>query len=134
MFYEFKVKVTKDTPKGEKEVTEQYLVDCLLFAEAECAGMGLYDGAGDVVAVFRSDIKEIVNEGVEGKPFYKATIVSEFKKDDGTVKETRHKVLVAADSLQQATAKTQDYMRQGLQDMRLDKVEKTKILEIIHNP
>lgn len=131
MYYEFKIRATKDTPKGEKEVTEQYITDCELFAEAETKGMELTNGKGDVIAITRSNVREIVNPDVISKTFFKATIVDIFVNDNGDEKEQRYRVLVAADSVQEATHITQDYMKQGLQDMRLDGVVKTKILEIV---
>lgn len=131
MFYEFRVKVTRDTPKGEKEVTEQYITDCELFAEAEAKGLEITDGKGDVVAVSRSNVREVVNPNVTDKTYYKATIVDIFVNDNGDEKELKYRVLIAADSVQEATHIAKDYMEQGLQDMRLDGVVKTKILEIV---
>lgn len=131
MFYEFKVKVVKDTPKGEKEVTEQYITDCELFSEAEAKGLGLYNGCCDVIAISRSAVREVVNPAVTDKTYFRATIVDVFTNDDGTEKETKYKVLVAADTVAEATSLVNEYMRQGLQDMRLDGVVKTKILEIV---
>lgn len=133
MFYEFKVKTTKDNAKGEpKEVTERYFTEKELFSEVEATGLGMYEDA-DVVAISRSDVREVVNPEAsgEGYGYYKATIVDIFVRVDGTQKELKYKVLVAADSVQQATKLVQDYMKQGLQDMRLDAVKSTKILEIV---
>lgn len=131
MYYEFKIKTKRETPRGVKEVTELYLTDCELFAEAEHAGMSLTAGKGDVVAIYRSDVKEIVNPNETDGDYYKATVVDVFTKDDGTTKEIKYRVLVNAADLQNATNIVREYMRQGLQDMRLDKVEKSKILEVI---
>jgi len=131
MYYKITVKTTKETPKGEKEVTEQYLTDCELFAEAEHAGLSVYNGSCDVVAINRSNIKEITNPMQEDGDYYRATIVDTFTRDDGTTKDSRYYVLIRAHSLQEATHLANNYMRQGLQDMRLDGVVKTKILEIV---
>lgn len=134
MFYELKLRTTKvNKEKGvEKEVTEKYITDCGLFAEAELKGLQQYKKC-DVTHISRSDVREIVNpeEGSDKDNFYKATIVDIFINDDGSEKELKYKVLVAADSLDEATKKTLAYMEQGLQDMRLDGIVKTKILEII---
>ena len=53
--------------------------------------------------------------------------------DDKTEKEKelRYYVLIRADDLSEATAKAKEYMRQGLQDMRLDGIVKTNILELL---
>lgn len=131
MYYEIKLKVDKETPKGVKETVEQFVTDCDLFSEAEARGFGLYKGACDVTGIVRSAVREIVNPTVEGKSYWRATIVDVFVEDDGTEKETKYKVLVAADDMQEATRLVNDYMRQGLETMRLDGIVKTKILEVI---
>ena len=69
MYYEITTKVTRLKDDGtEKEVTERYITDCETFAEAEQKGMEAYSADntdGDVVAVKRSNVKEIVNENEE---------------------------------------------------------------------
>ena len=134
MYYEMTTKVTRVKDDGtEKEVSERYITDCETFAEAEQKGMEAYSADntdGDVVAVKRSNVKEIVNENEEKQHYFKATIVDTFI-DDKTEKELRYYVLIRADDLSEATAKAKEYMRQGLQDMRLDGIVKTKILELL---
>lgn len=132
MFYKFKIRAKKDTPNGEKEVTEEYLIDCDLFAEAEAAGLQLYNGKGDVIAISRSNVKEIVNPSTKDKAaYFRATIVDTFVSDNGDEKELKYKVLVAADTVAEATKLVNEYMQQGLDDMRLEGINQTKILEIL---
>lgn len=132
MLYEFKLRVTRDTEKGEKEVTEQYITDCALFAEAEAKALEITNGKGDVFAINRSNVREIVNPNIKDKAsFFRATIVDLFENDNGEMKEQKYNVLVAADTVAEATKLTQEYMKMGLEDMRLDGVVKTKILEIV---
>lgn len=136
MYYEITDRVKRVKDDGtEKEVNERYIADCLTFAEAEQKGMEAYSADntdGDVVAVKRSNVKEIVNENEEKQHYFKATIVDTFI-DDKTEKEKelRYYVLIRADDLSEATAKAKEYMRQGLQDMRLDGIVKTNILELL---
>ena len=136
MYYEITDRVKRVKDDGtEKEVNERYITDCLTFAEAEQKGMEMYAASntdGDVVAVKRSNVKEIVNENEEKQHYFKATIVDTFI-DDKTEKEKelRYYVLIRADDLSEATAKAKEYMRQGLQDMRLDGIVKTNILELL---
>ena len=136
MYYEITDRVKRVKDDGtEKEVNERYITDCLTFAEAEQKGMEMYAASntdGDVVAVKRSNVKEIVNENEEKQHYFKATIVDTFI-DDKTEKEKelRYYVLIRADDISEATAKAKEYMRQGLQDMRLDGIVKTKILELL---
>ena len=148
MFYEIKLKVDKDNGKGEmKEVVEHFITDVGLFAEAEANGLeqyngncdvglfaeaeanGLeqYNGNCDVISITRSNVVEIVNEKEEGKPFYKATLIDIF----GNEKETKYYNLVCAKDITEANRLMQEHMRQGLNDMRLDAIQKTKIIDLI---
>ena len=136
MYYEITDRVKRVKDDGtEKEVNERYITDCLTFAEAEQKGMEAYSADntdGDVVAVKRSNVREIVNENEEKQHYFKATIVDTFI-DDNTEKEKelRYYVLIRADNLTEATSKANDYLRQGLSDMRLDGIVKTNILELL---
>ena len=127
-----RLKVEKENAKGEiKEVKEHFIVDCELFANAEYAGMNEYNGQADVFAITRSKIREIVNQKEDDKPFFKATIVDTFINDDGTEKEIQYPVLVCASDLKEANKIIDDYIKAGLNDMRLDGIVKTKILDVL---
>lgn len=132
MLYEITTKVKKMQEDGsEKDVAERYITDCELFAEAEHAGMHSYadyQQEGDVVAIKRSNVREIVNESDDKDYFYKATIVSKYVDDNANEKEQKYYVLIRADSLIEATNKANEYISQGLEDMTLDGMTKTKII------
>lgn len=139
MFYEIKLKVEKENSKGEmKEVVEHFITDVELFAEAEAKGLERYNGDCDeyngncdVISITRSKVIEIVNEKEEGKPFYKATLIDIFIDDNGNEKETKYYNLVCAKDITEANRLMQEHMRQGLNDMRLDGIVKTKIMDLI---
>lgn len=135
MLYEITTKVKKTQEDGsEKDVAERYITDCELFAEAECAGMHSYadyQQEGDVVAIKRSNVREIVNESDDKDYFYKATIVSKYVDDNANEKEQKYYVLIRANSLIEATNKANEYMKQGLDDMSLDGMVKTSIISKI---
>ena len=135
MYYEITDRVKRVKDDGtEKEVNERYITDCLTFAEAEQKGMEAYSADntdGDVVAVKRSNVKEIVNENEDKQHYFKATIVDIFTDDNGNEKELKYYVLIRADKLTEATSKANDYLRQGLSDMRLDGIVKTNILDLL---
>lgn len=132
MFYELKLKVKQLADNGEeKEVIERYITDVELFAEAEAKGMEQYNGECDVFAISQSKIIEIVNKKEDDKPFFKATIIKEYTDDAGNDKEMKYPVLVCAKDITEANKMMQDYMRQGLEDMRLDAIQKTKIIDIL---
>lgn len=135
MYYEITDRVTRMKDDGtEKEVNERYITDSLTFAEAEQKGMEIYSASnldGDVVAIKRSSIREIVNENEERKHYFRTTIADISVDEHGNEKEFKYYVLIRADDLSEATAKANEYLRQGLQDMRLDGIVKTKILELL---
>lgn len=132
MLYEFKLKVNKVNEKGdEKEVTEHYITDDELFGHVELKGNELYNGECDVFAISRSKIREIVNEKQEDEFFYKVTLVEIFVDENGKEKENKYYVLIAAKDMDDANRKAAEYMKQWLQDMKLDAIAKTKILDLI---
>lgn len=132
MLYELKLKTKKLADNGEeKEVVERYITDVEFFAEAEAKGMEQYNGECDVFAITQSKIIEIVNKKEDDKPFFKATIIKEYTDDAGNEKEMKYPVLVCAKDITEANKLMQDYMRQGLEDMRLDAIQKTKIIDIL---
>lgn len=132
MYYEVRVKAPVADSKGRmKTRTSTYLTDCGLFAEAERAGLTACEGRGDVVAIYRSGIYEVVNPSHTEGDYYKTTIASLFTNGKGDATEQRYRVLVSAGSLEEAASVVKDYMRQGLQDMRLVKVEKSRIVKVV---
>lgn len=135
MLYEITTKVKKTQKDGsEKEVTERYITDCELFAEAEHAGMHSYadyQQEGDVIAIKRSNVREIVNEQDDKDYYYKATIVTKTIDDKENEKEQKYYVLIRADNPTEAINKANEYMKQGLDDMVLDGLIKTKIIDKI---
>lgn len=131
MFYEIKLKVEKENSKGEmKEVIEHFITDVGLFAEAEAKELEQYVDC-DVISITHSKVVEIVNEKEEDKPFYKATLIDIFIDDNGNEKETKYYNLVCAKDITEANRLMQEHMRQGLNDMRLDAIQKTKIIDLI---
>lgn len=135
MYYELKLKVNKTNDKGEeKEVKEHFITDCELFAEAEAKGLEQYASDNmecDVFSISRSNIIEIVNEKTEDKPFFKATIVDTQIDDNGKERDLKYYNLVCAKDVKEANALMEQHLAQGLSDMRLDAIVKTKIIDLI---
>lgn len=137
MFYEIAIKVNRMQENGkEKEVVERYIAAAETFTEAEAKGVKEYADyqlQGDVVAIKRSNIYEIVNEnnGADDKLF-KAKIVSIFI-DEKTEKEKEqpYHVLIWAHDMDDANRKMQNYMAQGMQDLLLREIKETKFCEVI---
>lgn len=132
MLFESKIKVEKTLDSGEvKEVTEHFILDAELFGEAEKRMFEEYPSLKiDVFAVYRSKIREIINEKEDDKPFFKAVVIDIFTDDNGKEKETKYEVLVCAENVAQATAITMEYLKQGY-DLRLDEVKRTKIVDYL---
>lgn len=137
MFYEITIKVNRMQDDGkEKEVVERYIADAETFTEAEAKGVKEYADyqlQGDVVAIKRSNVYEIVNESHgEEEKLFKAKIVSIFI-DEKTEKEKEqpYHVLIWAHDMDDANRKMQNYMAQGMQDLLLREIKETKLLDII---
>lgn len=133
MFFEAKLRVEKTLDTGEqKEVKEHYIMDAELFAEAEKMMFELYPNQKiDVFSIGRSDIKEIINEKEDDKPFFKATVIDVFTDDEtGKEKETKYYMLVCADNTVEATLLVNEYLKQGY-NLRLDGIKRVKIIDYL---
>ena len=134
MLYEISSRRTVIDKRGnDKSLTEHFLVDKIdLFAEAEQKGLELYNGENDIVAIKRSNIYEIVNKRKDDdERLYLATIESLFVDDDGKENTTKYVVALFAKNTQDATTIALDYMKQGIEDMELVGIKKSKFEDII---
>lgn len=136
MFYEATTKVTRTNERGEeKKVIERYVIQsCETFSEAEerSAKTYAYDNTdGEVIAIKRSNLYEIVNENANKEKYFRAKLGSIFVDDNGKEKMTYYHVLLSADNMDEAQKIMKEYMNQGMNDFILIKIEETKINEII---
>lgn len=139
MFYHVKVQFSSVNESGAriKEKHEVLVDNCEFFAEAEQKVLDefIYAGTGDVEVtnMKRSNIMEFANshQGGDDENIYTATIVSIFVEESGKEKETKYHVGVFAKSVNDATSIVQQYMKMGLQDMRLVSVKETKIESVL---
>ena len=139
MFYHVKVQFSSVNENGAtiKEKHEVLVDNCKLFADAEQKALYefIYAGVGDVEVtnMKRSNIMEFANshQGGDDENIYTATIVSIFVEENGKEKETKYHVGVFAKSVNDATSIIQQYMKMGLQDMRLVSVKETKIESVL---
>lgn len=133
MFFEAKLRVEKTLDTGEqKEVKEHYIMDAELFAEAEKMMFELYPNQKiDVFSIGRSDIREIINEKEDDKPFFKATVIDVFTDDEsGKEKETKYYMLVCAENTVEATLLVNEYLKQCY-NLRLDGIKRVKIIDYL---
>ena len=136
MFYEATTKITRTNERGEeKEVLERYVIkDCLSFQEAEeraAKTYADYSMEGDVVAIRRSKLYEIVNENKTDGKYFKAKLASVFVDEKGKEKVTFYHVLVNADNMDNANKKMKEYINQGLSDMALVEIKQTNLVGLI---
>lgn len=132
--FETKIKrVVRDKKGNDKEIAEVYFVEnAVSFGDAETRIQTYWNCECDVVAVTMSRVMDIVNPRTdEEESIYKAIIASVFIDDNENEKEMKYPVLVFAKSLEEATKRVIGYMDEGLGDMNLHSITKTKIVEII---
>lgn len=137
MYYEATTKVTLTNERGEeKDVLERYVIkDCLSFKEAEerAAKTYAYDNLdGDVVAIRRSKLYEIVNENKTDGKYFKAKLASVFVNEKtGKEKMTYYDLLLNAGSMDEANKIMQEYMMAGMANFLLIEIKETKYNEVI---
>ena len=136
MFYEANTKVTRVTEKGEdKQVIERYVIqNCESFKEAEerAAKTYAYDNTdGEVVAIKRSNLYEIVNENANKEKYFRAKLGSIFVDDNGKEKMTYYHVLLSADNMDEAQKIMKEYMNQGMNDFILLEIKESKVTDVI---
>lgn len=136
MFYEANTKVTRLNENAEeKQVIERYVIqNCETFSEAEerAAKTYAYDNTdGEVVAIKRSNLYEIVNDNVNKEKYFRAKLGSVFVDDNGKEKMTYYHVLLSADNMDEAQKIMKEYMNQGMNDFILLEVKETKYDNVI---
>lgn len=134
MFHEVVLKRTIVDSKGcDKEISEKYLVENKeLCAEAEATLMEYWNAECDVVSVKQAKIMEFVNRREsDEQEIYMSGVESIFVDDDGEEKTTKYIVGLFAQSVEEATKRTLEYMRQGISDMRMVSVKRTKIADLL---
>lgn len=134
MIFEAKISYEQDG----KAVKAQYIIEhAELFGEVESK---LYEEFGNfpnfsVVSIKTNNkIREIINEKPTGddecKIFY-ATICDFFTNEDGSQKEIPYVVVAFAHDMTEAKAAIDQYMRQGLEDMKLKAIKETKFINVL---
>jgi hypothetical protein len=135
MFYEVTSKRTIVDLKGnDKEIAEKYLFENLeFFAEAEQKMYEHLNNENTVTAIKQCKIMEFVNQrGDNEQSIYYATIESIFVDENtGEEKATKYVVGLFAKSIDEANRITNEYMKQGLADLVLVGIRKTKIVDLI---
>lgn len=131
MIYEIRCLHEIETPKGDtKKILELYLYNAELVSECEAKMLEEIPDS-EVTSVCRSKIIEIVNENVTGGSYYKGKITETVVNEDGSESSRSYVVLCNAESVPEATKIFQEYIKAGLENMTLDSVTKTKIVDVL---
>lgn len=131
MYFETTIKRNDDS-KG-KEVTERFIIKGVaLFAEAEAAMLAEFDNKCNVVAIKQSKVLDILNSRMdEEQDIYYATLESFYINESGDEKSSKSDVALFANDMTDAKDKIDSYVKQGLEDMSIFKITKTKFLDVI---
>lgn len=135
MWYESKVKFEQVQVDGcTKMVTESYMVDALTFTDAEARTMeevAMYvSGELDVVALKRTNIKE-VRYNADGDKWYNCKLVFiTLDEKSGKEKKTNYNVLVQASSTEEGTKQVELLMQGSMQDWELKSITETNIIDV----
>lgn len=129
-------RVIMDNKGNDKTITEAFFIEnCASWADAEDKMLGYFNSENEVVGMAISKVLEVVNTPTQEEKMdmfvYRAVIASIYTDDDDNEKEMKYPVLLWAKGIDDAMAIVNDYMRQGLEDMSLVSITKTKIVEVI---
>lgn len=123
--------------RGEKkQVIERYVIqNCETFREAEeraAKTYAEYNLDGDVVAIKRSNLYEIVNENANKEKYFRAKLGSIFiDENSGKEKMTYYHVLLSADNMDDAQKIMKEYMNQGMNDFILLEIKESRVTDVI---
>ena len=129
----FEAVIKRNDPQKAKEVTERFIVRGVgLFAEAEATMLAEYQNECNVVAVKQSKIKDIINSRMDDEEdIYYATLEQYHITELGDEKSSKTDVALFAKDMTDAKGKLDAYLKQGMQDMSIFKITKTKFLDVI---
>jgi hypothetical protein len=121
---------------NDKSITEAFFIEnCTSWADAEDKMLTYFNSENEVVAMAISKVMDVVNcptqEEKEERYVYRAVIATIYTDDDGNEKEMKYPVLLWAKDFDNAMTIVNEYIAQGLEDMTLVSLQKTKIVEVI---
>ena len=135
MFYEAVSRRTiKDKNGNDKKVSEKFIVNhCELCAEVEQKVLEEYNGGNDVTLIKESNLMEFVNERTDDEQFvFISKLENTFVGEDGEDKVTTCSVALFAKDMEDAHNIMKNYSKQGLDDLKIVSIKKTKIVDLIN--
>ena len=135
MFFEAVSRRTiKDKNGNDKKVNEKFIVNnCELCAEVEQKMLEEYNGENDVTLIKESNLMEFVNERADDEQFvFLSKLENTFVGEDGEEKVTTYSVALFANDMEEAHNIMKNYSKQGLDDLKIVSIKKTKIVDLIN--
>ena len=137
-WFEVGIRYKKTMEDGmRKKVTEKYLVDALSFSEAEVRiveqMVPLISGEMRVVTEAIANVAEVfANNKVEADTWYKLKVAFiTLNEKTGKEKKEYKNMLVQSTSTNDAEKDLQVFMKDTLADYRIEKVEETKLMDVL---
>ena len=135
MFYEAVSRRTiRDKNGNDKKVNEKFIVNnCELCSEVEQKLLEEYNGENDVTLIKESNLMEFVNERADDEQFvFLSKLENTFVGEDGEEKVTTYSVALFANDMEEAHNIMKNYSKQGLDDLKIVSIKKTKIVDLIN--
>lgn len=135
MFYEAVSRRTvKDKNGNDKKILEKFIVNnCELCAEVEQKLLEEFNGENDVTLVKESNLMEFVNNRTEdSQNIFLAKLESTtIDETSGEEKIMTYNVALFCEDMNEAHVVMNDYIRQGMSDLKVVSLKKTKIVDLI---
>ena len=135
MFYEaVSRRIVRDKNGNDKKVNEKFIVNnCELCSEVERKLLEEYNGENDVTLIKESNLMEFVNERADDEQFvFLSKLENTFVGEDCEEKVTTYSVALFANDMEEAHNIMKNYSKQGLDDLKIVSIKKTKIVDLIN--
>lgn len=135
MFYEAVSRRTvKDKNGNDKKILEKFIVNnCELCAEVEQKLLEEFNGENDVTLVKESTLMEFVNSRTEdSQNIFLAKLEATTLDDEGEEKVVTYNVALFCEDISEAHTIMGNYIQQGMGDLEVVSLKKTKIVDLIN--
>ena len=125
----FKIKLSRNIFNGDKEkkIIETYFTDALHFADAGYKIVQLIGTEAEIEDVcMMKTFKPSANEYYEGSKIFAVKIAEDVPGEDGTIKTIKYALPVFAKTSDEVHEIMRDYIKQGMENMRVTTISETK--------
>lgn len=132
----YRVKINRDVKSKDtgnmKNITEYYLTDAINFGYA---GIKVLQKLGNKIEIedvmLMKQYKPAINEYTEGNKVYIVKIAEDYVDDNGNVKTLKYPMPVFANNDSELYNIVKQYLKQGLNNMRLTTISETKWIYLV---